>query len=125
MKYYRAVDKNDTTRVLYITVNDTLETYEDLPEQVVLEESGYLLTECSKLEFERMTAEAYDYIINVGQTKEDLGPFEAAHSRGGALASALKLSEEYKYVEVVYMPQEDDDINEIIWSHYEENDNIC
>ena len=121
MKYYRAIDKYDTTKVLYITVNDTLETYEDLPEQVVLEESGYLLTECSKDEFDRMACEINDYIINVGHDKSDLGPYESAHTGAEAIARATELCLEFDCVEVVYMPDADDDINEIIWSHYEEN----
>ena len=118
MKHYRAIDKNDTTKVLYITVNDTLETFEDLPEHVVLEESGYILSECSKEELDRMSQDVYDYIINVGQDRSDLGPFDAAHSRGGAIATAEELSKTYPMVEVVYMPTDDDDINEIIWSKY-------
>lgn len=120
MKYYRAVDKNDTTRVLYISINDTLETYEDLPEQVILEESGYLLTECSKTEFDRMTCDVNDYIINVGNSRNDLDPFESAHTGAEAIERARELGKEYSHVEVVYMPNNDVDINEIIWSWYEE-----
>jgi hypothetical protein len=120
MKYYRAVDKNDTTRVLYISINDTLETYEDLPEQVVLEESGYLLTECSQKEFDRMSSNVNDYIINVGNSRDDLEPFESAHTSLEAIERARELGKEYSHVEVVYMPESDVDINEIIWSWYEE-----
>lgn len=118
MKHYRAINKEDTTKVLYITVNETITTFEDLPEHVVLEESGYILSECSKEELWRMTNDINDYIINVGQDKQDLGPFESAHTGEEAIARALELSEEYKMVEVVYMPQDDEDINEIIWSKY-------
>ena len=119
MKYYRAIDKYNTTKVLYITVNDTLETFEDIPERIVLEESGYILSECSKIEFNRMFGNLSDYIINVGHNRENLGPYEAASTRELAINRAKELCFEFDCVEVVYMPNNDDDINEIIWSHYE------
>ena len=118
MKHYRAINKEDTTKVLYITVNETITTFEDLPEHVVLEESGYILSECSQNEIDRMTADVCDYIINVGQDKSDLGPYESASTREKAIAMAENFSKIYPMVEVVYMPEEEDDINEIIWSKY-------
>ena len=118
MKHYRAINKEDTTKVLYITVNETITTFEDLPEHVVLEDSGYILSECSQNEIDRMTSNINDYIINVGQDKQDLGPFESAHTREEAIARAEKLSTEYPMVEIVYMPVDEYDINEIIWSKY-------
>ena len=117
MKHYRAINKEDTTKVLYITVNETITTFEDLPEHVVLEDSGYILSECSQEELDRMST-VNDYIINVGQNKQDLGPYDSASTREKAIAMAENFSKHHKMVEVVYMPEDDVDINEIIWSKY-------
>lgn len=121
MKHYRAIDLKDTTRVLYIRVNDSIVSYEDTPERVVLEEAGYILSECSKEEYDRMSGDLDDYIINVGHDRKDLGPYESAFTGELAINRAIELCNEFDCVEVVYMPNDDDDINEIIWSHYEDN----
>jgi hypothetical protein len=62
---------------------------------------------------------ANDYILNVGQTQEELTPFASAPNSEGALTKALELRKTWKCVEIVYMPVDDDDINEIIWAEYE------
>ena len=60
-----------------------------------------------------------DYILNVGQTQDDLDPFASARNSEEALAKALELRKTWKCVEIVYMPVDDDDVNEIIWAEYE------
>lgn len=62
---------------------------------------------------------ANDYILNVGQTQEELTPFASAPNSEEALTKALELRKTWKCVEIVYMPVDDDDINKIIWAEYE------
>lgn len=59
-----------------------------------------------------------DFIINVGQTREELRPFESAANVRDAFERAEELTAEYKCIEVVYMPEDDDDINEVVWTWY-------
>lgn len=66
-----------------------------------------------------MTQPEYnDYIINTGVSRADCGPSESAHTEAEAVARAKELCKEYPFVEVVYMPVDNDDINDIIWSNY-------
>ena len=118
MKYFRAVNIDDVTDVLYVSGNCDTDTLEKVAERLKMAEYGYKLVECSKEEFETMTQEEYDYIINVGQTRDDLGPFVAAPTEYDAINKAKELSKDYKYVEVVYMPIDNEDINEIVWKKY-------
>ena len=62
---------------------------------------------------------ANDYILNVGQTQDELTPFASAATPAEAEKKALELRKTWKCVEIVYMPVDDDDINEIIWAEYE------
>ena len=59
-----------------------------------------------------------DYIINVGHTVDNLMPTESARTEQEAIEMAKELNKEYKCVEVVYMPVDNDDINDIVWSSY-------
>ena len=65
-----------------------------------------------------MKPEYNDYIINTGVSRFDCGPYEAAATKDEAIARAKELCLEYPCVEVVYMPVDNDDINDIIWSNY-------
>lgn len=56
-----------------------------------------------------------DYIINVGQTWDNLIPFDTAVSKKEAVEIAKHLIA--KCVEVVYSPCNDIDINEVIWKN--------
>ena len=60
-----------------------------------------------------------DYILNVGQTQDELTPYASAATPAEAQTKALELRKTWKCVEIVYMPVDDDDINEIIWAEYE------
>jgi hypothetical protein len=62
---------------------------------------------------------ANDYILNVGQTQDELTPYASAATPAEAEKKALELRKTWKCVEIVYMPVDDDDINEIIWAEYE------
>lgn len=118
MKYFRAVNQDDVTDVLYVSGNCDTDTLEKVAERLKIEEYGYKLVECSKEEFETMTQEENDYILNVGVNHEDCGPFESAHTEDEAIARAKELAKEYPCVEVVYMPIDNADINEIVFSIY-------
>jgi hypothetical protein len=65
-----------------------------------------------------MDKETYDYVINVGNY--DLYPYGLSFStKDAAIEEAKKLLEQYSYSEVVYMPEDDVDVNEVIWRSWE------
>ena len=118
MKYFRAVNIDDVTDELYVSCNRDFEA-KTAAEHLGLAADGYLLVECTQEEFEAMTQEENDFIINVGQEKGNLNPFDSAHTEDEAIQKAEKYCEDWKCVEVVYMPCDNDDINEIVWSYYD------
>ena len=117
MKYYRAVNKDDVTDEFYVTCDR-----DDYDIEVVKEQLGLwncYVVECSKEEYETMTDDTNDYILNVGQTQDELTPFASAFTKEAAIELAKEAGQYWKCVEVVYMPVDNDDINEIVWSQYE------
>lgn len=67
--------------------------------------------------------ESYDYIINVGYYDDELDPYDTAYSsEEGAIDQAKWLvgEGEYNFTEVVYMPEDDVDINEVVWRSWED-----
>jgi hypothetical protein len=119
MKYFRAVNKDDVTDVLYVSGNRDADTIEQVMERLQLAEYGYKLVECTQEEFDTMTQDQNDYILNVGQDRYNLDPFASAHTEFEAIEKAKELRKTWKCVEVVYMPQDNIDINDIIWSDYD------
>ena len=63
--------------------------------------------------------ETHPYIINAGDSLDDLFPYLACKSEDKAIA-LCKTNKFYKYMEVVYMPEDDDDINEVVWRSWED-----
>ena len=65
--------------------------------------------------------ESFPYILNAGKKKNDLYPICAYKTKEDAMIGvvALKSEKVYKYFEVVYMPEDDDDINEVVWTSWE------
>lgn len=67
--------------------------------------------------------ESFPYIIFTGPTKDDLYPVRAAATEEEAIQSARaiallgKCNPTYRCAEAVYMPEDDDDINEVVWSN--------
>ena len=118
LKYFRAVNQNDVTDVLYVSGTASGDTSEEVAQRLNLDKYGYVLVECTKEEFETMTQEVNDFIINVGQTKDNLNPFSSAHTEEEAVLLAKKYCEDWKCVEVVYMPCDNVDVNEIIYCRY-------
>ena len=58
----------------------------------------------------------HDYIINVGDCQVNCLPIESARTVEEGIDKATKYIKFGKYAEVVYMPEDNDDINEIIWT---------
>ena len=60
----------------------------------------------------------HDYIINVGKSQNDCMPLMAASTKEEAIEKAKVLAEQhkYKYTEVVFMPESDISINEVVWT---------
>lgn len=61
----------------------------------------------------------HDYIIFAGKTKDDLYPIAAWLNKEDAIATAYRLldTKVYKRIEIIYMPEDNDDINEVVWSN--------
>lgn len=119
MKYFRAVNIDNVTDVLYLSSTSDSDDGQVVAERAHIGNYGYALQECSKEEFEAMTQEINDYIINVGQDRDNVYPHASAHTEAEAIEQATKLRETWKCVEVVYMPCANEDINEIVWADYE------
>ena len=65
----------------------------------------------------------FDYIINVGMEKDDLEPALAYPTKDEAIREAQKLNDLfYEFTEVVYMPEDDVDTNEVIWRSWNDED---
>lgn len=57
------------------------------------------------------------FVIFVGETKNNLEPMIAAPNLLSALSQAQELASEYPCVEVTYMPEDDVETNEVVFSH--------
>ena len=66
--------------------------------------------------------EKFDYLVNAGPTKDNLRPACAYKTKEDAIAGAQRLAAErihgLKYTEVVYMPEDNDDINDVVWTNF-------
>lgn len=120
MKYFKAINHDDPEDVLYLSSSCDLDDSRVVAERTCINDYGYELVPCSKEEFDTMTQEVNDYILNVGQDRYNLNPYESAHTEKEAFDRAEELCKEYKCVEVVYMPCDNIDINEVIWSWHDE-----
>ena len=60
----------------------------------------------------------HDYIINAGKSQNDCAPLIAASTKQEAIEKAKFLAEQhtYRYTEVVFMPESDISINEVVWT---------
>ncbi len=57
------------------------------------------------------------YVIFVGHRADDMQPFESAPDQVAAVNKAIELRDVFPCVEAVYMPEDDLDINEIVFAH--------
>ena len=66
--------------------------------------------------------EKFDYIVNAGPAKDNPTPVCAYKYKEDAIAGAQRLAAEkipgLKYTEVVYMPEDNDDINDVVWTNF-------
>lgn len=60
----------------------------------------------------------HDYIINAGKSQDNCEPIKAAPDKAKAIEAAKLLLAEhrYEYTEVVFMPESDININEVVWT---------
>lgn len=68
-----------------------------------------------------MKIEKFDYIVNAGKTKDDLRPACAYRYKEDAIVGAQRLIAavpRLKCVEVVYMPEDNEDINDVVWKNF-------
>lgn len=61
---------------------------------------------------------SHPYIINAGDELDDLFPYLACEDKDKAI-NLCKSTKFYKYLEVVYMPEDDPDTNEVVWRSWE------
>ena len=61
---------------------------------------------------------SHDYIINAGKSQNSCVPVNAALTKAEAIEKAKVLVEQhkYEYTEVVFMPESDININEVVWT---------
>ena len=112
MKYFKAVNKNDVTDEFYVSCDRDF-TLERTQEFLGLWQ--YDLKEVGEQEFETMTQEDNDYIINVGDSEDNTTPIDSAPDYETGVKQCEAYLEDWKYVELVYMPCDDDDTNTIVW----------
>ncbi len=66
--------------------------------------------------------EKFDYVVNAGPTRNNLRPACAYKTKEDAITGAERLAAEkipgLKYTEVVYMPEDNDDVNEVVWKNW-------
>ena len=80
------------------------------------------LEEEEELEEDEDEAEgSYDYVLNVGQRKDDLYVYIACPTKEEAIMSAKNALNFYNYSEVVYSPEDDTDTDEVVWRSWENN----
>ncbi len=79
-----------------------------------LEDDGWFTEGCIT------TVTSNPYVVFVGDTKDDLYPYLSASTKEVAAEKANELTAKYCCVEAVYMPEDNDDINEIVYSNYVE-----
>lgn len=56
------------------------------------------------------------FVIFVGHRADDMQPFDSAPTEKAAISRAAELKEAFPCVEAIYMPEDDLDINEVIYS---------
>ena len=60
-----------------------------------------------------------DWILNAGPSKDNLAPYCAFPTKEGAIKSAKNALNFWNFTEVVYMPEDDPDTNDVVWRSWE------
>ena len=71
-------------------------------------------------EEEEEAEDSYDYILNVGQRKDDLQVYCAFPTKEDAIEAGRVALKFYIYSEVVYSLEDDVDTNEVVWRSWED-----
>jgi hypothetical protein len=63
--------------------------------------------------------ESFHYILFAGKQQDSLYPICAYKTKEDAMVGAVALKSEnvYQYFEVTFMPEDDVDTNEVVWSN--------
>lgn len=77
-----------------------------------LEDEGWFTEGCIQ------AVKSNPYVVFAGERKGELEPIISAENKKTAIAEAKKLQATYSCVEAIYMPEDDLDINKIVYSHY-------
>ena len=64
---------------------------------------------------------ATPFVIFAGKSRDELEPVVAVSNLTAALQEAQVLGQEHKCVEAIYMPEDEEDVNEIVFSQYKED----
>ena len=64
---------------------------------------------------------SHPYLIFAGNSKDDLEPLMSAPDRATAISEAIRLEATNKCVEATFMPEENDDVNVIVYARYKED----
>lgn len=62
--------------------------------------------------------ESNPYVINVGTSRFEMEPYESCPTKEAAIARVDELVNIFNCVEAVYMPEDNDNVNEVIYSWY-------
>ena len=65
------------------------------------------------------TENSYDYILNVGNKILNLMVYCAFPTKEEAIESAKRSLNSWSFTEVVYMPEDDPDTNDVVWRSWE------
>lgn len=57
------------------------------------------------------------YIICVGDARDSLDPYMSAPNKQSAINKAVLLQDNFKCIEVIYMPEDNDDVNEVVYTY--------
>lgn len=99
---------------------DDEEEYEEDEEEI---EIDTLYHDFSEAELRKMGVfggepDSNDYVINVGDTRFAMEPVDSAATKAGAIAKAQEFAKAHRCVDVVFMPEDDIDTNDIVYSWY-------
>lgn len=65
------------------------------------------------------SSEGYEWILNAGPSKDNLAPYCAFPTKEEAISSARNALNFWNFTEVVYMPEDDPDTNDVVWRSWE------
>jgi hypothetical protein len=64
-------------------------------------------------------SEGHEWILNAGPSKDNLAPYCAFPTKEEAISAARNALNFWNFTEVVYMPEDDPDTNDVVWRSWE------